>query len=79
MPTPEVKDYPLDTIRQSMQDWLDKGAVTFFKWTCAGCGDRVTANEPNTVLTQALHEDCGHTTDCEKQGGNFLFIAAVQK
>lgn len=75
---PLYNDYPLDTIRQSMQDWVDKGAQTFFKWTCSGCGDRVTANEPNTVLTKALHEDCGVITDCEAQGGNFLFIAAVR-
>lgn len=79
MPDVTYNDYPLDAIRKSMERRARAGAVTFFKWTCTGCGDRVTANEPNTVLTKALHEDCGAVTDCEVTGGNFLFIAAVAR
>lgn len=78
MPNP-YNDYPLDVIKASMQRHVDAGAVTFFKWTCIGCGDRVTANQSNVVLTKAKHEDCGVITDCEAQGGNFLIVAAIRK
>lgn len=76
-------DHPLHVIQASMQEWVDRGAITFFKWTCRGCGERVTSNEPNTVTTKAKHEEkedgsyCGFITDCEVVGGNFLFIQAL--
>jgi len=49
----------------------DKGFV-LFKWTCAGCLERVTFDEPNRVYTKALHSEkrdgslCGHVTDLDK-------------
>lgn len=70
----EYNDYPIDLIAESMQKQIARGATTYQKWTCAGCGERVTANEPDTVYRTAKHEDCGHVTDIEARGCNFLFI-----
>lgn len=76
----EYNDYPISIIMDSMQKRADEGALTYFKWTCGGCGERVTANDPNTVLTKAKHEEkgdgtpCGYITDTTITGGNFMFI-----
>lgn len=78
-------DYPISVIQASMQKQVDRGCTTFWKWTCGGCGERVTANEPDTVLTMAMHEEkldgspCGFITDCTITGGNFMFIARLGK
>jgi hypothetical protein len=73
----EYNDYPLELIAKSMQRRADAGAETYMKWTCVGCGDRVTATQPNTVYRQAQHEECGAITDIEKTGCNFLFIQRI--
>lgn len=76
-------DYPVDVIVESMTRQVKRGAVTFMKWTCAGCGERVTANEPDKVYLTAQHEErsdgssCGAITDVQKQGCNFMFVLKV--
>jgi len=80
---PEYTDYPIKMIAEGMEQQRKRGAVTFQKWTCSGCGERVTSNVPDTVYRAARHEDredgtqCGAITDIEKQGCNFLFIMAT--
>jgi len=43
-----------------------------FKWTCQGCFERVTFDQPNTVYTRAKHSEkldgspCGHVTDLNR-------------
>lgn len=86
---PEYNDYPITLIAESMQKQIARGATTYQKWTCAGCGERIVANEPNTVYKTAQHDGrvfhdidgtstetpgCGAVTDIEAQGCNFLFI-----
>lgn len=76
-------DYPLDTIAASMGKAIQRGATTYFKWTCTGCGERVTANNPDTITKLSKHEEkedgslCGHVTNTEMTGGNFLFIEMI--
>ena len=38
------------------------GSTVFFKWTCGGCGERVAADQDNTLHTSYLHTDCGYET-----------------
>lgn len=48
------------------------GGHALFKWTCQGCKERVTFNEPNAIYTQAHHEEkldgspCGYVTDLNR-------------
>lgn len=40
-------------------------ALIWIKWTCPGCGERVTADEPNTFCTQGyLHTTREDGTPC---------------
>lgn len=59
------KDYgdkPIEEIMAMMKQWRDThpGAQCYLKWTCPGCGDRVTATEPNIYCVQGYrHDECG--------------------
>ena len=65
-----------------MKEHFDKGHIVYQKWTCAKCGERVTANIPNMITQNGRHEEkadgspCGHITDCAKAGGNYMLIMA---
>ena len=55
----------------------NKGAMVYQKWTCAKCGERVTANNPNIFTTRGYHQErndgkmCQGVTDIEKDGCNY--------
>jgi hypothetical protein len=70
----KYNDQPLLALAESANLVIESGGVVFFKWTCAGCGDRVTATTPNTFTHFSKHEDCGHVTDTLKSGGNYVAI-----
>jgi hypothetical protein len=65
------KDYPLTECLEAMNKLVLKGATVYQKWTCERCGDRVTANNPNTITAHGHHEDCGHVTDLTIKGCNY--------
>ena len=77
---PEYKNYPLEEIADAAEHILrtyPRGTAIYQKWTCAGCGDRVTGNNPNEIHEQGHHEDCGHITDMRKTGCNYSVHTVV--
>lgn len=68
----KYKDFPLSEIIPAVDKLVAEGWDVYQKWTCEGCGDRVTATNPNTITTHGYHDDCGHTTDITKTGCNYL-------
>lgn len=70
-------DYPLSVIAESMTKQIRRGAVCFQKFTCAGCGNRLTQEVPNVLYTKGTCDNCDTITDIEKQGCNFMFILGV--
>lgn len=50
-------DHPSRTAIRMMDEVAGKGGKAWIKWTCPKCGERVTANEPNTFHTRGYaHE-----------------------
>jgi hypothetical protein len=72
-----VKDFPLDECCEAARDFVADGALVFQKWTCDGCGERVTANTPNVFTELGHHEDCGHVTDIRRKGCNYALIWSI--
>jgi hypothetical protein len=72
----KYEDYPIEDCAKALERVLAQHPGTVFhqKWTCARCGERVTAGEPNKLFTSARHEDCGHVTDITKTGCNYLLM-----
>ncbi len=51
-------------------------ALLFVKWTCEGCGDRATSNEPNAIhLLGYEHAACGSISHPKKFG----VVAAISR
>jgi hypothetical protein len=69
-----ISDLPFDECCKRAEAATKRGMTIFQKWTCDGCGDRVTANTPNKFTTQGLHEDCGFITDIKKKGCGFMAL-----
>jgi len=66
-------DHSLKACVLGVQVLLSKhpNATFFQKWTCAGCGKRITGNTPNKFFKYGHCEECGHTTDINKTGCNY--------
>jgi hypothetical protein len=76
----KYKNFPLqecDTALQRIMRDLPEGSAFFQKWTCGGCGARVTGNTPNKLFIGGHCEDCGHITDIRKSGCNYSLHMAI--
>lgn len=69
-----AEDFPLDEIAQAVQEHIDNGCLIFQKFTCAGCGQRLVIDIPNRLYTSGNCDKCGHVTDIQKQGCNYMLI-----
>jgi hypothetical protein len=66
-------NYPMDDILTEVNKVLENPNVNVFqKFTCAGCGNRLTIEEPNTFYTSGKCDACGHITDIKKGRLQFL-------
>ncbi len=53
---------------------LESGGTVFQEFNCSGCGAKQIMGEPNRFYKTATCEECGHVTDIEKDGCNYLVI-----
>lgn len=74
--TNKPKDFPFRQILQSVAVLISKGGMCFQKWTCDGCGKRLTSETPN-LFTLMGRCDCGTITDLEKKGCNYMLAFAA--
>lgn len=49
------------------------GVKVYFKFTCAGCGERCTLLEPNVLYEEGECFACGHMTKISSGGFALLF------
>lgn len=70
----EAHDIPLAEAVAQCEELVASGATVYFKYTCAGCGERRMFDVPNTVYRTARCEDCGHVTDLEEQGVGYMLV-----
>ena len=69
----EYNDYPLSEILEAVNELRARGGVTCYqKFTCDKCGERQTIDEPDTFYAKGKCEECGHITDIEKKGCNYM-------
>jgi len=76
---PEYKNFPVKTCAQTLKRILRQHPHSAFyqKWTCSGCGRRITANIPNQLTYEGHCEDCGAITDMRKTGCNYSMHFAI--
>src|SRR5262245_9094404 len=71
----KYNDYPIQECADAVEPLIAKGATIYQKWTCDNCGRRIVGNDPNTFTRKGHCEHCGHITDIDKKGCNYLLIA----
>lgn len=71
----EPPNYPFDEVAANAQQFIEMGALVFFKFTCRACGSRQTFEVPNVLYSYGRCEECGHTTDLRQAGCNFAIVA----
>ena len=72
----KYNDYSLEKCAEGAREVTTRGGVVFQKWTCDGCGDRVTASTPNKFTTLGRHDEptCGCVTDLRLRGCNYMAV-----
>lgn len=81
----KARNRPFKDIVALAEDWASKGAVVYQKWTCGLCGERITADAPNTFTTEGLHTEredgqhCGHITNLEADGCGLVVVLAPER
>jgi transcription elongation factor Elf1 len=72
-----MSDHPFYECVDAASALIEKGADVYQKFTCAKCGSRQTMEEKNKFFKTGRCEECGHVTDVESQGCNYLVHAHV--
>ena len=73
-PPETYENFPLSEVAAAVQKF-DPDVYTFFqKFTCAGCGQRLTIDTPNRLYTEGTCDKCDAVTNIEQQGCNYLLV-----
>lgn len=56
-----------------------ENSVVYYKWTCGGCGERVTSDQENSLFTSFIHLDCGHETKTVDGNLGFALLLTLRK
>ncbi len=67
-------DHPLAEGVAGADDYIAKGCVVHQKFTCAGCGARLTIDTPNVFYRTGTCDKCPAVTNIEQHGCNYLLI-----
>jgi hypothetical protein len=66
---------PFTEVLRDAEKYAAAGATVHQRFACEACGnDTLGIEEPNTFYTHGACDKCGHTTDLEKTGCNFLVV-----
>lgn len=71
-------NYTIRECAEAVEPLIKSGKVTVYqKWTCEKCWSRQTMSEANKFFTSGTCENCGHVTDIERDGCNYLLITSA--
>lgn len=68
-----MPDFPFQECVEAVSKLLEKGGCRVYqKFTCDGCAQRLTIEEPNMFFTQGSCDKCPAITDIEAKGCNYM-------
>lgn len=83
-PKKKYNDFPFDEARKAADGYAKQGCIVIQKWTCAGCGERLSG-APFVWTDNGRCDEvdgrmgCGHVTDIRKQGCNYTIMATANR
>jgi len=74
-----MKLYPIKEVMKSADDAIDKNPAVkvYQQFNCAKCGAKQTMDDANVFYSHGRCEECGHTTDIEKDGCNMMMTIGI--
>ncbi|WP_028164078.1 hypothetical protein [Bradyrhizobium elkanii] len=73
----EYQDYPFEEVRRQADERIAMGATVFQKFTCAGCGARLTMETPNTFHEYGSCDRCNVLTNIRQRGCNYMALLDI--
>jgi hypothetical protein len=70
-------DDPLEAAIAKANEAIRAGFTVYQKFTCAGCGQRLTIEEPNTFHRAGTCDRCPALTNIERTGCGFLAVTQL--
>lgn len=72
----EYKDYPIKDCQKKADEILrmNPHARIYQKFSCENCGERLGIDDPNVFYATGQCDKCGHVTDLEKRGCNYMVV-----
>jgi hypothetical protein len=71
--------YPFYKVAEQATLQVLLGNTVHQQFLCSNCGVKQTMAEENKWFTQGVCEECGHTTDIEAAGCNYMMISSRTK
>lgn len=68
----KYNDYPFDDVVKKAEALIAQGANVYQKFTCSGCGNRLTMGEPNKFFETGTCDKCPTVTDIKSKGCNYM-------
>ena len=72
-----MKLHPWNECCAQAKEYMDKGFKVFQQFNCARCGAKQTMDDANTFYKLGKFEECGHTTNIEKNGMNYMVTIGI--
>lgn len=73
-----MTDFPWDDVIKKAEKLAQDGIDVYQKFTCAGCGQRLTIEVPNHFYETGTCDKCPAVTDIKKQGCNYMIHARLK-
>jgi hypothetical protein len=77
MQKPKYKDYPFYEVAKAADQLIAQGCAVYQKFTCSGCGARLSMDEPNVFHKMGTCDKCPAVTNIEKQGCNYMVVTGA--
>ena len=68
-------NHPWDVILKSADEKIAMGWTVYQKFTCSGCGARLTIDTPNTFHPEGTCDKCPALTNIKRDGCNFMAVS----
>jgi hypothetical protein len=74
-----MKLVPFEQAVEGAIEWIAQGATVHQRFACEACGnDTLGIEKPNVFYTSGSCDLCGHVTDLQKTGCNYLVMAKLE-
>ena len=67
-----MKLHPFAEVAKNADEKVRQGWTVYQQFSCAGCGAKQTMEDKNVFHHKGRCEECGHITDIERDGCNFM-------